>query len=126
MNMEVTQEIKADKNINNVCPATKYKAIIQKSDSWEENLPNDTKDQDDDTDMMNPLLEYIDSSIIGRETVFSGPYGPRRGRTQLFFGFVLINNEINLAWLTLLDISNNFEPQVTVHKMFLLSFTDKI
>ena len=38
-----------------------------------------TMESVDEAEMMNPLLEYIDSNVIGRDTMFNGPYGSRQG-----------------------------------------------
>ena len=39
-------------------------------------------DQDDDSEFANPLFEYIEANVIGRDTMFCGPYGCRRGTVR--------------------------------------------
>lgn len=39
----------------------------------------DESKQEQNDNIMPPLLEYIDANVIGRDTVFEGPYGRKQG-----------------------------------------------
>ena len=78
--MDGSEEIIAQKNIKNVLPVTRQKAMENNhSEGLEGEILSYNTEDKEETGMMNPLLEYIDTSIIGRETMFNSPYGLKRG-----------------------------------------------
>ena len=40
-------------------------------------------EEENDSEAANPLLEYIEANVIGRDTMFRGPYGCRQGNARV-------------------------------------------